>query len=333
MSLTLATPPDQDTIRPPVAKIVPSAVTVHGDTRIDNYAWLRDREDPDTIRYLEAENAYTKARMQHAEALESRLYAEMLGRIKQTDLSVPVKRDDYFYYTRTEEGKQYSIYCRKRGSLEAPEQVLLDANVLAEGMKFFNLGIFAPSCDHRLLAYSVDYSGDEVFTVRFKDLESGTLLPDQISNTAYSFEWADDNRTVFYTVLDEARRPYKAFRHVLGVDGDPEIFHEQDRRFEVELTKTSSRAYILLNCVSPLTTEVHRLEAGKPGEDLRVILPRQTGTEYDVTHHGESFFIRTNDNARTFRLVQAPVADPSKPNWVEVLPAREGVTVESVTAF
>jgi len=202
-------------IRPPIAKIVPKAVTIHGDTRIDNYAWLRDRDDPDTIAYLEAENQYTEVMMAHTGALQAKLYAEMLGRIKQTDLSVPVKRENYYYYSRTEEGKQYSIYCRKKDSLDGPEEILLDGNALAEGKKYFRTGNFSVSPDHRLLAYSVDFNGDEAYTIRVKDLETGRLLADEIRNTYYSLEWAADNSTFFYTVLDSAKRPYKVFRHVL----------------------------------------------------------------------------------------------------------------------
>jgi oligopeptidase B len=317
----------------PVAKIEPTTTTLHGDVRVDNYFWLRHRDDPETMRYLEAENAYTQAMMKPAEPLQAKLYSEMLGRLQQTDLSVPVRRDNYFYYTRTEEGKQYPIYCRKRGSLEAEETILLDANSLAEGQKYFQMGVFAPSPNHQLLAYSTDLSGDEVFTVHVKDLETGELLADQIPNTTSSLEWAGDNSTFFYTILDEAKRPFQVFRHALGGRNDDLIYHEEDQRFEVDLSKTSSRAYILLNSASPLTTEMRYLDANAPGGEFRVVLPRVHGTEYDFTHHGSSFFIRTNDGAKTFRVVEAPVADASRPNWREVLPARPNVTVESVNAF
>jgi oligopeptidase B len=317
----------------PVAKIEPTTTTLHDDTRVDNYFWLRHRDDPDTLRYLEAENAYTQAMMRPAEPLQAKLYAEMLGRLQQTDLSVPVKRDNYFYYTRTEEGKQYPIYCRKQGSLEAEEAILLDANSLAEGQKYFQLGVFAPSPGHKLLAYSTDLSGDEVFTIHVKDLDKEELLPDEIPNTTHSLEWAADNSTFFYTILDEAKRPYQVFRHALGGRNDVLIYHEEDQRFEVDLSKTSSRAYILLNSASPLTTEMRYLDANDPGGEFRVVLPRAHGTEYDFTHHGSSFFIRTNDGAKTFRVVEAPAADPSRPNWREALPARPNVTVESVNAF
>ena len=294
---------------------------------------MRDRKDPDTIAYLEAENQYTSVQMKPTEGLQEKLYAEMLGRIKQTDLSVPLKRDDYFYYTRTEEGKQYAIYCRKQGTLDASEQVLLDGNVLAEGRKYFRVGNYSVSPNHRLLAYSADFEGDESYTIRVKDLATAELLPDEIANTYYSLEWANDNATFFYTVRDSALRPYKIFRHALGVAEDPLLYHETDERFTVALSKTRSRAYIFIDIGSPVTSEVRYLSTDQPTADCRVLLPRVHEIEYDVTHHDQSFFIRTNDSAKTFRVVEAPVKDPSKENWKEVIPGREGITVESVTAF
>src|SRR6266853_1261913 len=293
---------------PPIAKVVPKEITVHGDTRVDPYFWLRDRKDPDTIAYLEAENHYTSARLKHTEGLQEKLYAEMLGRIKQTDLSVPLKRDNYFYYTRTEEGKQYAIQCRKQGTLEAPEEILVDGNVLAEGHKYFRVGNFSVSPNHRLLAYSVDFEGDEAYTIRVKDLVSGELLPDEIANTYYSLEWANDNETFFYTVLDSALRPYKIFRHTLGVAEDPLVHHETDERFTVALSKTRSRAYIFIDIGSPVTSEVRYLGTDQPHAEFQVLLPRVQDVEYDATHHGQSFFVRINDSAKTFRVVEMPVS-------------------------
>ena len=306
-------------------------MTIHGDTRIDNYFWLCDRKDPDTIAYLEAENTYTKEKLLHTEALQAALYAEMLARIQQTDLSVPVKRDEYFYYTRTEEGKQYAFHCRKKGS--GPEEILLDSNLLAEGHKYFRLGAFIASPHHRLLAYSVDFEGDEKYTVRVKNLDTGELFADEIPNTSYTLEWAADNATFFYTTLDEALRPHKVFRHTLGVKDDPLIYHEPDERFTVDLSSTRSRAYIFININSSLTSEVRYLRKDQPAGEFLVLLPRAYETEYDATHHGDSFFIRTNDGAKGFRVVEAPVANPAKANWKEVIPGREGITIESVTAF
>jgi oligopeptidase B len=326
------------TAAPPVAKVVPKQTTLHGDTRVDDYFWLRDREDPDTIRYLEAENDYMHAVMQPTAELQARLYAEMLGRIKQTDLSLPIRRDDYFYYTRTEEGKQYATYCRKKGSLDAPEEILLDANAEAEGKKYFRVGDFSVSPNHKLLAYSTDEAGDETYCIRVKNLETGDLLPDQIQNAYYSLEWAADNATFFYTVLDPAKRPYQVLRHRLARPGeitmeDDVVCREEDERFTVELTKTSSRAYILINIASSLTSEVRYLSTQEGDGAFQVVLPRVHNVEYDLTHHGDSFFIRTSDGAKTFRLVEAPIGDPSKKNWKEILAGRPNVTIEDVTAF
>jgi oligopeptidase B len=201
---------------PPLAKIVPKEIVLHGDVRLDNYFWLRDRSDPDVISYLEEENRHTEEATAPTKPLQEALYNEILGRIQETDVTVPVKRDDYFYYTRTEQGKAYPIQCRKHGNTHAIEEILLDSNVLAEGQKYFRLGNFAVSPDHQLLAYSTDLEGDESYTIQVKNLGTGELLPDRIANTYYTLEWANDNRTFFYTVLDAAKRPYRAFRHELG---------------------------------------------------------------------------------------------------------------------
>jgi oligopeptidase B len=318
---------------PPVAKIVPKEIAVHDDTRVDHYAWLRERENPDVIAYLEAENAHTEQVMAHTKPLQEALYKEILGRIQETDLSVPVKRDDYFYYTRTEEGKAYGISCRKHRSLDAPEEILLDANVLAAGEKYFRLGNFSVSPDHRLLAYSTDVQGDETYTIVVKDLATGELLPDRIANTYYSLEWANDNRTFFYTTLDPARRPYRLFRHQLGAASDDLVYEEQDGRFVLGVGRTRSRRFLVLHLSSALTSEVRHLEADNPLGAFLVMLPRKQDVEYDASHHGEFFYIRTNEGAKNFRLMRTPVANPSRDNWEEVIPARTGITIEGVDSF
>jgi oligopeptidase B len=265
--------------------------------------------------------------------LQEKLYLEILGRIQETDLSVPVKRDDYFYYTRTEEGKAYSVQCRKHGSLEAREEILLDSNVLAEGQKYFRLGNFAVSPDHRLLAYSTDLEGDETYTIYVKNLESGELLPDRIANTYYTLEWANDNRTFFYTVLDQMKRPYRAYRYELGDAPGSLVYEESDGRFEVALAKTRSRRFVFIESSSPLTSELRYLEANEPGAEFRVMLPRRQGVEYDASHWAEYFYIRTNDGAKNFRLMRTTVANPSIENWHEVIPARADVTIEGIDSF
>jgi len=271
--------------------------------------------------------------MAPTKSLQETLYHEILGRIQETDVSVPVKHDNYFYYTRTEEGKPYSIHCRKQGKQEAPEEILLDANVLAKGQKYFRLGNFAVSPDHRLLAYSSDLEGDETYTIQVKDLTSGQLLPDRISNTYCTLEWANDNRTFFYTVLDETKRPYRAFRHELGAASDTLVYQEDDGRFTLGLEKTRSRRFIFIELSSPLTSELRYLEAADPSGQFRVLLSRRQGVEYDASHHGEYFYIRTNERAKNFRLMRTKVSNPSAEDWEEVIPARSDVTIEGVDQF
>jgi oligopeptidase B len=285
------------------------------------------------IPHLEAENRYTEEAMAPTKSLQEGLYHEILGRIQETDISVPVKRDDYFYYTRTEEGKAYSIQCRKQGSLDAPEETLLDANILAEGQKYFRLGNLAVSPDHRLLAYSTDLEGDESYTIQVKNLTTGELLPDRIANTYYTLEWANDNRTFFYTVLDETKRPYRAFRHELGAASDTLVYQEDDGRFALGLGKTRSRLFLLIELSSPLTSELRYLEAADPRGEFRVMLSRRQGVEYDASHHGEYFYIRTNDAAKNFRLMRTDVGNPSAETWHEVIPARADVTIEGIDSF
>ncbi len=334
---------------PPTAKKAPRASTVLGDTRTDDYAWLRDLKDPDTLTYLKAENRYTDAWMAPTANLQETLYEEMLGRIKQTDQTAPVKDGPYLYYSRTEEGQQYEIHCRRRWSARGegqdeilPEEIILDENVLAEGQNYFRIGNFETSPDHTLLAYSVDCEGDEDYTIYVKNLTTGELLADEIPNTYYSLEWAADNRTFFYTILDEAKRPYKILRHRLGEPKDTLVYHEPDERYTVEVEQTLSRAFILINIASSLTSEIRCIDATKPDGEFRTLLPRVEEVEYEVTHHAgrNSFFIRTNDNAPAFRVVEAPVDDPSRANWTEFLPRRDDpkdpyrtVMVESVEAF
>jgi oligopeptidase B len=309
---------------------------MHGETRTDDYFWLREKENPETIRYLEAENAFYKATMQPTLPLQKRLFDEMVARVKQTDLSVPAREDDYYYYSRTEEGKNYPILCRKKGSLEAKEEVMLDLNELAKGEKYFRLGITAVSPDHKLLAFSTDTAGDEVYTMRVKDLTTGELLPDSIPNTYYTFAWASDNKTFFYTTLDAAKRPYRAWRHTLGTpaSSDKIVYEEKDEKFTLHIAKTRSKEYLLIDLTSRMTSEVLYLRSSDPNGEFRPIEPRRHGVEYDVQHHGDVFYIRTNDGGATdFRLMKAPVSDPGRKNWVEVIAHRPKVYLAGIDAF
>ena len=322
-------------IKPPVAEIIPKLDGMQDEARADNYFWLRDKSNPKVIEYLEAENCYTEAVMKHTEHFQEQLYQELLGRIKETDLTVPEKQDDYFYYTRTETGKQYRIYCRKQGSLDAAEEILLDGNALAEGHDYMAIGAYEVSPNHQLLAYAVDTTGDEKFTLRVKDLSTGELLPDEVLDIYYGVEWANDNQTLFYTTLDDAKRPYKLHRHQLGGDSQEDVlvYHETDESFYLHIGKTSSKAYLLMDLESNNTSEVHYLDADDPTGDFKVFQPRHREVEYSVEHHSDKFLIVTNADAKNFKLIEAPVNAPTEANWKEVIPHREAVKLDSVSPF
>jgi len=324
---------------PPVAARRPKTIEQHGETRVDDYSWLRDKDNAEVRAYLEAENAWTSAQMRDVRPIEEQIYQELVGRIQETDTSAPVRVGPWLYYSRTVAGKQYRIYCRRpvasAPESENDEQVLLDANALAEGHAYFQLGVFEVSPDDNLLAWSTDTSGDEAFTIFVKDLRTGEVLGDRIANTYYSLEWAADSRTFFYNVLDAARRPFKVFRHALGTEAtaDAEVYHETDERFEVDITRTRDRAYILLDIHSHTTSEARALRSSHPQDAFEPLIPRVQGVEMEATHHDGRWYIRTSDNARNFRLISAPAGDLARENWREEIAAREGVTIEVVDAL
>jgi oligopeptidase B len=325
----------QNITEPPVAEKQPQILELHGDRRLDNYFWLRDIDNPQVSAYLEAENTYTAAMMAHTQTLQTNLYNEMLARIQETDLSVPYRKDEYYYYLRTEEGKDYPIYCRKKGSLEAPEEVLLDENELAKGHEFFSLGVFDISPNHQILAYSVDTSGSEQYTLFFLDLTTFELASETIPDTYFSVAWANDNKTIFYTKIDEANRPYQLFRHTLGtaVEEDVLIYEELDDIYHLYVDKTRSEQYILMLLRSSITTEVHYLDANYPEGNWKIIHARTTGLEYDVDHHSDYFYIVTNDEATNFKLVKTLVASPGKENWQTVISHQEDVLLSGISLF
>lgn len=329
----------QTTPVPPVAATHPKRLEAQGDVRIDPYFWLRERENPAVRAYVEAENAYTAAVMAHTESLQATLYREMRGRIQERDASVPEKLDEYYYYHRYEEGAQYPLYCRKAGDLDAPEELLLDQNALAEGHDFCELGVYRISPDHRLLAFAVDYEGNERFTLQIKDLTTGALLADVIPDTFYSVEWAADNRTLFYNKQDQAWRPYKVFRHRLGDNpaDDALIMHESDDAYWLQIFKTKDQRYLLLDLHSSMTKEVWFIPADQPNAAPMVIHPREHGVEYSVEHHcayqGDSFLITTNWEAENFRVMRAPVDNPGRAHWQEAIPYRPTVKVDGVEPF
>jgi len=325
--------PQANSTTPPRAETRPHTATLHGEQREDSYFWLRQKEDPAVRAYLEAENAYAANAMAHLAPLRERLYDEMLARIKQTDLSVPYPMRGYRYYTRTIEGKQYPIYARKRGSLEGQEEILLDVNALAEGHAFMSVGSFNVSDDNTLLAFSTDSTGYRQYELQVKDLRTGEILPMRAQRVT-SVAWAADNRTLFYTQEDATtKRSHRFYRHVLGTNEHELLYEEPDERFSVWIGRTRSRDYLVLGIGSLTTSEARILEAANPTGGWRTVAPRVQDREYDVDHRGDKLYIRVNDKGRHFRLVSAPVGDPSEKNWTEVIPHRESVMLEGVDLF
>jgi oligopeptidase B len=319
---------------PPIAKKIPKVTEVNGQKLVDNYYWLRDKKNPDVRAYLEAENAYTDAVMKPTLPLQKKLYDEMLSRIKETDVDVPYKEGDYIYYSRTEAGKQYAIRCRRKGSMDAPEEILLDVNELAKGQAFMSLGAVAVSDDGNLLAYTTDNTGFRQYTLAVKDLRTGKMLPDHAERVG-SVVWANDNKTIFYTVEDETtKRQYRFYRHMAGTAGnDPLVYEEKDERFEVDASKTRSKAYIFLISGSHTTTEARYVPADEPLAEWKVLQPREQDIEYYPDHSGDFFYIRVNDTGRNFRLVKAPISKPGRQNWQEVVAQRSDVMLDDTEFF
>jgi oligopeptidase B len=329
-------------LKAPVARREPVEHVLHGDRRVDHYAWLRQKDSPEVIGYLKAENAYTDAILKPTESFQEKLYREMLGRILQTDLSVPYKLRGYFYFTRTEEGKQYAIHCRRRDAEGAAEELLLNLNALAEGHSFLGLDSFDVSEDNHLLAYSTDTTGFRQYTLYVKDLRTGVTFPERFERVT-SVAWASDNRTLFYTVEDETtKRSHRLYRHVLGAtELDPLLYEETDERFRIEVERTRSSAFLMLSIVSHTTSEVRFLRADQPTGEFRLIAAREDNHEYYVDHHpglapnpsDGLFYIRTNSGGRTFRLVTVPVSDLRRDYWREIIPNRPEVMVAAAEVF
>lgn len=324
---------DRSVAMPPVARKNPVRSEIHGYARVDDYAWLRDKQDPAVTDYLQAETAYANALMAPTAALQETLYNEILGHIKQTDLSVPYKLGAYFYYSRTEEGKQYPIFARKPGSLEAPEEITLDLNVLAEGKAYLGLGAYDVSDDGHLLAYALDTTGYRQYTLHVRDLRTGEDLPEAIERVT-SVVWANDSRTLFFTTEDAVtKRHDRFFRHILGAAASTLLYEETDERYDIDADRTNDRRYILLGCYSKSTTEFRYLRADRPDDALAVLLPRSEGHRYGVEHHGSDFYIVTNRDAEDFRLVTTPDSAPSEANWNELIRERPGVHIDDLVMF
>jgi oligopeptidase B len=326
----------EKSLLPPVAKTTPHAFMHLGKTYTDAYAWLQDKADPQVRAYLEAENAYARACLSQARELQEQLFAELRGRVQEDDRSAPERRGEFFYYWRMQEGQQYRIFCRTHGEAGA-EQVLLDENALAEGRAYCRVNVFEPSPDQHYLAYSVDATGALVFDLYVKDLLTGELLIGPIANTAWTAAWANDSRTLFYTLFDASHRSYQLWRLSLDAGDALQpgqlVYHEPDDAFPIYVHLARSRAFLLLTIASATTSEVRYLPADQPGGEFRLVAPRQHWIEYYVEPQGNTFWIRTNEAAENFRLMAAPADSPGRENWREVLPQRAEVLVEDVAAF
>ncbi len=300
---------------------------------IDSYHWLREKSNPEVIQHLEAENAYTAAMTRDLKRFEDELYEEMLARIKQTDLSVPVRRGDYLYYSRTEEGQQYPIQCRRQGSMETPEEVLLDLNALGKDLKFVGLGAFVVSDDHCLLAYTVDFTGFRQFTLHLKNLASGETLAD-IAERVTSVAWAADHRTLFLVTEDEVtKRSDRLWRHVVGTTGAELLYEETDELYNIGIEKTRDQKYLLLEIESKDTTEFRYLRADRPRDAFAVFLPREKKHRYYVDHREGVFYIRTNKPGRNFAVMTAPESDPAPKTWTTFIPHQDEVLIEDIDLF
>lgn len=321
---------------PPEAEIQPVELEKHGDVRVDNYYWLRERDNPDVIAYLEAENAYTDSLMAHTEELQEALFQEIKGRIKQDDESVPYFRNGYWYYTRYEEGGDYPIYCRRKGSMDAGEEIMLNVNEMAEGSDFFSVSDWEVSANNELLAFAQDDQGRRIHTIRFKNLTTGEILDDEIEEATSNIAWANDNKTLFYTKQDpETLRWEKIYRHALGTDPseDELVYEELDETFSSFVFKTKSENYLMIGSYQTLSTEYRYLDADDPTGTFQVLHPREPDLEYSVDHYGDHFYIRTNLEAQNFRLMRTPVTATTRASWEEVIPHRDDVLLENFEIF
>ncbi|NWF64095.1 MAG: S9 family peptidase [Chloroflexi bacterium] len=326
----------------PIPPKRPHVMTHHGVARIDNYYWMRDRNDPETMKYLNAESNYLEEAMQHTKPLQEALFSEMKSRIQETDSTVPEKRGAYFYYERYEQGRQYPIFCRKKDSLDSPEEIILDQNNLAEGKSFCGISGIEPSPDGTKLAYLVDFEGNEVYTIYIKNLENGEFYPETIGNVSGSayerigVEWANDNKTIFYITLDETLRPHKLFRHEAGSDPkeDALVLHEPDEQYYLFCNKTRDGKLITTYHYSTNTREVRFMDANDPTSEMRILQPRIEGLDYNAAHHDGKFFIVHNDGgAKNFKVSVTPQETPGKENWMEIIPHREDTLVDYVDSF
>ncbi|WP_261387348.1 S9 family peptidase [Chitinophaga pinensis] len=324
------------TIKPPVAEQIDTTMTIHGDTRVDKYYWMNDRNDPKVISYLTAENDYLDTIMEPHKELRKKLYDEMRGRIMETDASVPYLKNGYYYYSRYETGKEYPIYCRKKGSLEATEEVILNVNLLAAGHQYYQVGAISVSPDALWLAYGVDTVSRRQYTIYIKNLQTGEVLADAIPETSGSAAWASDNKTFFYTIKNPVTlREERVMRHVTGTDvqADKEIFHEKDETFYVEVQRSKSGRYIMIESSSTVSTEYRILDAARPDGAFRVFEPRKRDHLYEIDHQDDKFYIVTNWEAVNFRLMECGLEKTARENWKEVIAHRADVLLQGIELF
>lgn len=327
---------DSANMTPPIAKRVPKSLETHGHVRVDDYYWLRERENPEVISYLEAENAYTEKMLAHTETFQEALFEEIKGRIKQDDRSVPYKLKDYFYYSRFEQGMQYPVYCRKRGSLDNPEEIMLDMEEMAKGHEFYAVSGRAVSFNQDILAYAEDTRGRRIYAIRFKNLHTGETLTDVIPEVTGNMTWANDNRTLFYAKQDlTTLRSYQVYRHTLGTQTSEDVlvYQEDDETFRCYVGKTTSRKYILIGSSQTLSNEYRFLNADDPTGDFTLFQSRARDHEYDIDHLDEYFYVRTNDQAKNFRLMRTPEDRTPMRHWEEVIAHREDVLLRSFHLF
>ncbi|MHB8588562.1 MAG: S9 family peptidase [Candidatus Dormibacteraceae bacterium] len=321
----------QSAPKPTFAPRRPRVLAAHGDRRVDPYYWLREKDNPEVIAYLEAENSYADAVMAPTLPLQETLYQEIVGRVQESDTSAPTFYKGWWTYTRTVEGLDYELYCRRRGIMESPEEVVLDGNELAKGHEYFDLGYVERSPNESVLAYAMDLDGSERHELRFRDLATGVDLPDVIRGVYYGCAWSADSKTFFYVMPDAVERPHQVWRHVLGSpSADVLVMQEDDERFELSVEMTKSERYLVFTSTSQVTSESSVLEGDNPFGKPRLIEPRRHGIEYSVEHQGGRFLILTNDGARNFRLMEAPVGNPSRGSWTEVVPERDGVRLNAI---
>ncbi len=323
-------------ITPPKAKKVEKYLEKHGHKRLDEYYWLNQREDKEVIKYLEEENTYTNAQMKSTEPLQNTLYEEMKGRIKETDLSVPAFENGYWYYTRYEEKKEYPIYCRKKGKLEAKEEIYLNVNELAEGKPFTNIFPIELSDDNKILAYAADYVGRNDFTIYFKELKTGKIMPEELKYTWGNMAWCADNKTVYYVTKDtKTLRADKVRKHILGTDvkNDEVIFTESDDTYNVGVSRTKSKKYVMIGSSTTLANEYQLLDANKPNDKFKLFAKRERGHEYSIDHFEDKFYITTNRNAINFKLMETSINQLEEKNWKEVIPHRKEVFLEGIEIF